>query len=136
MATYDKLNIGDSACFEKTISETDVYQFAGIIGDFNPAHINKRYAENSKFGKRIAHGMLSGSLFSTIFGGILPGPGSIYISQELNFLAPVFFDDTIKATVTVIEKREKGRVVFQCEAKNQNDEVVVAGKATLLPPRA
>ncbi|MDR1796399.1 MAG: MaoC family dehydratase [Clostridiales Family XIII bacterium] len=133
--TYDELNIGDSATFEKTITETDVYGFAGIIGDFNPAHVNARKMAGTKFGQRIAHGMLSGSLFSTIFGTKLPGEGSIYLSQSLNFLAPVFFGDTILATVTVKEKLEKGRVKFECTAAKEDGTVVVSGEAVLLPPR-
>ena len=133
---YDQLSVGDTASFEKTISEADVCLFAGITGDFNPAHINQRYAEASKFGVRIAHGMLSGSLFSTVFGTQLPGPGSIYISQTLTFTAPVLLGDTVKATVTVAEKMEKGRVRFDCVATKQDDSVVITGEAVLLPPRA
>ncbi|PKQ31072.1 MAG: enoyl-CoA hydratase [Actinobacteria bacterium HGW-Actinobacteria-2] len=132
---YDELNPGDSASFEKTISESDVYGFAGIIGDFNPAHVNQRYAEQTRFGQRIAHGMLSGSLFSTVFGTQLPGPGAIYLSQSLNFLAPVLLGDTICATVTVAEKLEKGRVRFECTATKQDGTVVVTGEAVLLPPK-
>lgn len=133
--TYDEISVGDNASFEKTISETDVYQFAGIVGDFNPAHVNQRYAEQTKFGKRIAHGMLSGSFFSTVFASKLPGEGTIYLSQSLAFTAPVFFGDTVKATVTVKEKQEKGRVKFDCTAVNQEGTVVVSGEAILLPPR-
>lgn len=132
---YDELNPGDSASFEKTISESDVYGFAGIIGDFNPAHVNQRYAEQTRFGQRIAHGMLSGSLFSTVFGTQMPGPGAIYLSQSLNFLAPVLLGDTICATVTVAEKLEKGRVRFECTATKQDGTVVVTGEAVLLPPK-
>ncbi|MDR1264784.1 MAG: MaoC family dehydratase [Propionibacteriaceae bacterium] len=132
---YDELSVGDSASFEKTISETDVHGFAGISGDFNPAHVSQRYAETTRFGRRIAHGMLSGSLFSTVFGTKLPGAGAIYLSQSLNFLAPVFLGDTVTATVTVTEKREKGRVAFACQATNQDDVVVIQGEAVLLPPR-
>jgi len=133
--TYDEIQVGDFASFEKTLSETDVYSFAGITGDFNPAHVNQRYAEQSKFGQRIAHGMLTGSLFSTVFGTSLPGLGTIYISQQLEFVAPVLIGDTVKATVTVEEKLEKGRVRFNCVATNQRDEVVVSGNAVLRPPR-
>ena len=133
--TYDQLNIGDSAFFEKTISESDVYSFAGIIGDFNPAHINKTYAENSRFGHRIAHGMLSGSLFSTVIGMKLPGEGTIYLGQSLEFKAPVYFGDTIKATVKVAEKLEKGRVKLECAATNQDGIIVISGEALVLPPR-
>jgi len=133
--TYDQLNIGDSAFFEKTISESDVYSFAGIIGDFNPAHINKTYAENSRFGHRIAHGMLSGSLFSTVIGMKLPGEGTIYLGQSLEFKTPVYFGDTIKATVKVAEKLEKGRVKLECAATNQDGIIVISGEALVLPPR-
>lgn len=133
--TYDQIAVGDSASFEKTISESDVYLFAGIIGDFNPVHVNKRYAEATRFGRRVAHGMLTGSLFSTIFTNDIPGFGNIFISQNLNFIAPVFIGDTIKATVVVVEKLPKGRVRFECTATNQDDEVVVTGEAICLPPR-
>ena len=132
---YDQISVGDSAWFEKTIAEADVHLFAGITGDFNPAHINQRYAQTSKFGARIAHGMLSGSLFSTVFGTKLPGPGAIYLSQTLRFTAPVLIGDTVKATVTVVEKLEKGRVRFDCVATKQDDTVVITGEAVLLAPR-
>lgn len=132
---YDELRVGDSASFEKTISESDVYGFAGIIGDFNPAHVNQRYAEQTRFGGRIAHGMLTGSLFSTVFGTQLPGPGAIYLSQSLAFLAPVMLGETVCATVTVAEKLEKGRVRFECSAAKADGTVVVTGEAVLLAPR-
>ncbi|MCV2394733.1 MaoC family dehydratase [Actinotalea sp. M2MS4P-6] len=132
---YEQLAVGDCASFEKTISEADVYGFAGIVGDFNPAHVNQRYAEQTRFGTRIAHGMLSASLFSTVFGTSLPGEGAIYVSQSVRFTAPVFLGDTVKATVTVAEKLEKGRVRFECVATKQDGTVVVDGEAVLLPPR-
>jgi 3-hydroxybutyryl-CoA dehydratase len=132
---YDELSVGDSASFAKTITEVDVYNFAGVVGDFNPAHVNELYAEGTRFGRRIAHGMLSGSLFSTVFGTKLPGEGAIYLSQTLNFTAPVFLGDTVKATVTVKEKLGKGRVAFDCVATKQDGTVVVKGEAVLLPPR-
>ncbi|MDR0848999.1 MAG: MaoC family dehydratase [Propionibacteriaceae bacterium] len=132
---YDELNVGDTASFTKTISETDVYSFAGITGDFNPAHINQPYCETTPFKTRIAHGMLSGSLFSTVFGTRIPGEGSIYISQSLNFTAPVLLGDTVTATVTVSEKLEKGRVKFDTVATKQDGTVVIKGEAVLLPPR-
>ena len=132
---YDEMRVGDSASFEKTISESDVYGFAGIIGDFNPAHVNQRYAEQTRFGGRIAHGMLTGSLFSTVFGTQLPGPGAIYLSQSLAFLAPVMLGETVCATVAVAEKLEKGRVRFECSATKVDGTVVVTGEAVLLPPK-
>lgn len=129
---YEEIKVGDTASFEKTISKEDVFAFAGVTGDFNPLHIDETHAENTRFGKRIAHGMLTGSLFSTVFGMKLPGEGAIYLSQTLSFLAPVFFGDTIKATAVVKEKLGKGRVKFDCVATNQDGEVVVRGEAVLL----
>ncbi|MCL2737181.1 MAG: MaoC family dehydratase [Propionibacteriaceae bacterium] len=133
---YDQISVGDTASFEKTISESDVYLFAGITGDHNPAHTNQRYAEGTKFGTRIVHGMLTGSLFSTVFGTKLPGEGAIYLSQSLSFTAPVVLGDTVKATVTVVEKMEKGRIRFECVATKADGTVVVTGEAILLAARA
>lgn len=132
--TYNDIQVGDSASFGKMLSETDVYSFACNTGDFNPVHINQRYAKQSKFGQRIAHGMLTGSLFSTIFGTSLPGPGTIYISQQMEFMDSVLSDDTVKGTVPVEEKMEKGRVRFNCVATTQRDGLVVSGSAVLRPP--
>jgi len=131
--TYEEILVGQYASFTKTITETDVYSFAGITGDFNPIHINRVYAQGTRFGKPIVHGMLISSLFSTVFCMKLPGEGAIYISQDINFKAPVFIDDTITATVTVLEKSEKGRVLFKCTAFNQDDRIVVDGSAVLIP---
>ena len=131
----DEIHVGDTASFEKTISESDVYTFAGVTGDLNPAHVNARYAESTKFGGRIVHGMLTGSLFSTVFGTRLPGEGAIYLSQSLEFTAPVKLGETIKATVTVTEIMEKGRIRFDTVATNQDGTVVVRGQAVLMAPR-
>ncbi|MDR1807752.1 MAG: MaoC family dehydratase [Propionibacteriaceae bacterium] len=132
---YDEMKVGDSASFAKTITDTDIYNFAGVTGDFNPAHVNQVYAAATPFGGRIAHGMLCGSLFSTVFGTQMPGLGSIYVAQSLSFRAPVKPGDTITATVTVKELAEKGRVIFDTTATNQDGTVVITGEATLLPPR-
>jgi len=132
---YDEISVGDAATFEKTISESDVYLFAGITGDLNPAHVNQKYAESTKFKTRIVHGMLTGSLFSTVFGTKLPGAGSIYVSQTLTFVAPVPLGETVTATVTVAEKLPKGRIKFDCKATTPDGTVVVEGEAILLPPR-
>jgi len=134
--SIDKISIGQSASFGKTITETDVYMFAGITGDFNPAHINEPYAEGTMFKKRIAHGMLGAGLISTVLGMHLPGPGSIYLKQDLKFLAPVYIGDTITATCTVKEKNdEKNRVVLECVVKNQDGKDVIAGEAMIMPPK-
>ena len=101
--TIDALNIGDRAEFTKTISESDVYLYAGITGDLNPAHINEPYAANTFFKTRIVHGMLPAGFISAVIGTQLPGPGTIYVSQTIHFKAPVSFGDTITASVEVIE---------------------------------
>jgi len=132
---YDQLAVGDTAAVEKTISEEDVYLFADIIGDLNPVHVDQSYAETTRFATRIVHGILTASLFSTVFGMHLPGPGSIYVSQTLNFVAPVPVGEAVRASVTVAEKLEKGRVRFDCVATRSDGTVVVTGEAILLPPR-
>ncbi len=134
--TIEELALGQSAQFSKTISESDVYLYAGITGDFNPAHINQAYAEKTKFKTRIAHGMLTAGFISTLLGTQLPGPGSIYLQQTLNFKAPVAFGDTITATVEVIEILiEKKRVRLKTICTNQEGTVVLDGEALVSPPR-
>ena len=132
-ANNDEIHIGDAANFSKTISEYDIYSFAGITGDFNPIHIDGEYAGQTVFGERIAHGMLIAGLFSNVIGNRLIGPGSIYLGQELVFKAPVRIGDTITATCRVIEKREdKPIYTLETIATNQNNEVVLSGKATVI----
>lgn len=134
--TIKEMKVGDKASFQKTITETDVYLFAGITGDLNPAHINQQEAENSMFKGRIAHGMLSAGLISAVLGMQLPGPGTIYLGQELKFTAPVRFGDTVKAEVEVTEIiEEKNRVLLSTVCTNQNGEVVLKGVATVMPPK-
>ena len=134
--TIDEIEVGQSASYGKTISEADVYLFAGISGDNNPVHVNEVFAAGSRFKKRIAHGMLTAGLISAVLGTRLPGPGAIYAKQELKFLAPVFINDTITAICTVKEKiPEKNRVVMDCVVKNQEGVPVVAGEAVLVVPK-
>ncbi len=134
--TIDELELGQSARFSKTISESDVYLYAGITGDFNPAHINQAYAENTGFKTRIAHGMLTAGFISNLLGTQLPGPGSIYLQQTLNFKAPVVIGDTVTATVEVIEiLTEKKRVRLKTVCTNQEGTVVLDGEAFVSPPR-
>lgn len=131
-----EINIGDKDSFEKTISETDIYLFAGISGDLNPAHINQVESEKTIFKGRIAHGMLVSSFISTVLGMYLPGPGTIYLGQELKFLAPVRVGDTIKAQVEVIEKiEEKNRLKLRTTCTNQDGKMVIDGMATVMPPK-
>ena len=101
--TIEELKVGDTARFSKTVSESDVYLFAGVTGDLNPAHVNEDYAKDTFFKTRIAHGMLSASFISTVIGTLLPGPGTVYMRQEVSFLAPVKFGDTVTAIVEVVE---------------------------------
>lgn len=134
--TIKELKIGDIASVEKTISETDVYLYAGITGDLNPAHINEQYAKESFFKTRIAHGMLTAGLISAVLGMKLPGCGTIYLAQELKFTAPVLIGDTIKAQVEVVEIiEEKNRVKVRTTCTNQQSKVVLDGYATVMPPK-
>ena len=135
--TIDELRIGECNQFAKTISEADVYMYAGITGDLNPAHVNEVYASNTFFQTRIAHGMLTAGFISAIIGTQLPGPGTIYISQSLNFKAPVRIGDTITASVEVSEIiKEKNRVKLKTVCVNQEDTVVLDGEALVSPPKA
>jgi 3-hydroxybutyryl-CoA dehydratase len=134
--TIDELKIGDIAEFSKTVSESDIYQFAGVTGDFNPAHINEDYAKKTFFKTRIAHGMLSAGFISTVIGTKLPGTGSIYIKQDLSFLAPVRIGDTITARVEVIEIMDgKNRVRLRTVCVNQEGTQVLDGEAVVSPPK-
>ncbi|NMF06476.1 MaoC family dehydratase [Clostridium beijerinckii] len=134
--TIKELKIGDKASFQKTITETDVYLYAGITGDLNPAHINQVESEKTMFQGRIAHGMLTAGLVSAVLGMQLPGPGSIYLGQELKFTAPVKIGDTIKAEVEVIERIEdKNRIKLSTTCTNQDGVEVLKGVATIMPPK-
>lgn len=131
-----ELQIGQSASFTKTIAECDVYNFIGITGDVNPIHIDEVYAGTTVFKKRIAHGMLTAGLISTVIGNSLPGPGTVYLDQQLEFTSPVYFGDTITAVVRVLELiPEKNRVVLETTCTNQKGEIVIVGKAVVLPPK-
>jgi 3-hydroxybutyryl-CoA dehydratase len=134
--TIDQISLGDKAEFQKTISESDVYLFAGITGDLNPAHINQVAAEQTKFQGRIAHGILVSGLISTVLGMYLPGPGTIYLGQELKFMAPVRIGDTVRAEAEVIEIiAEKNRIKLKTTCYNQENKVVIEGVATVMPPK-
>lgn len=126
-----KLEVGATALFSKTIAECDVYSYAGIIGDFNPIHVNKVAGEQSVFGDRVAHGMLVGSLISTVLGNKLPGEGTIYLEQTLKFKKPVFFGDTVTAKVKVSEivNFEKGIYKLETTIVNQNGDLTHDGYA-------
>ena len=133
----DQIQVGDVAEFAKTVTETDIYLYAGITGDFNPAHVNEAYAKNTFFKTRIAHGMLTAGFISAIIANQLPGPGTIYMKQELSFLAPVRIGDTITACVEVIELiTEKNRVRLKTTCVNQDGVTVLMGEGLVSPPKA
>ena len=135
--TINEMSIGQQASWTKTVTETDVYLFAGITGDLNPAHVNQVASEKTMFKGRIAHGMLGAGFISAVLGMYLPGPGTIYMGQELKFTKPVYIGDTVTATATVIERiEEKNRLILDTTVTNQNGDVVIKGKATVMPPKA
>ncbi|MCL2227419.1 MAG: MaoC family dehydratase [Oscillospiraceae bacterium] len=134
--TINELKVGQSASFSKTVTESDVYLYAGVTGDINPAHINHEYAKDTLFKERIAHGMLSAGLVSAVLGVHLPGPGTIYMGQTLKFTAPVKFGDTITATAEVSELIvDKNRVKLKTTCTNQEGTVVLEGEATVMAPK-
>lgn len=136
LRTIDTIQIGDSASFTKTVTEADITLYAGISGDFNPAHMDAESAKAGMFGQRIAHGMLSAGFISNVLGNYLPGPGTIYMSQELRFVKPVFIGDTVTATATVVERvEEKNRLKLETIVTNQNGEKVITGSAMVMPPK-
>ncbi len=129
---FADIAIGDTASFSKTITEHDVYAFAGLSGNFNPVHVDEEFARNTRFKGRIAHGLLAAGLISAVIGTALPGANAIYLAQELVFKSPVMFGDTLTATVEVIEKIEaKKRIIFKTLVTNQSGVVVIEGKDTI-----
>ncbi len=134
--SIQELNIGESAQLSRTIMEKDVEEFARVTGDTNPLHLDETYAQKTIFKGRIAHGLLSMGLFSTILGNILPGYGTVYLSHEIKFLAPVRIGDTITARVEVVELNvEKNRAKFKTTCINQEGKIVVDGFAWAMPPK-
>lgn len=127
--------VGQTASFTKTVTEADVVLFAGVSGDLNPAHVDAVAASKGIFKERIAHGMLGASFISAVIGMYLPGPGTIYMSQDLKFLKPVYINDTITATVTIKEIDGRGRCLLETVATNQDGEQVIVGEAKVLPPK-
>jgi 3-hydroxybutyryl-CoA dehydratase len=120
--------------YSQTITDADVKAFAGISGDHNPVHVNDEYAEASRYKKRIAHGLISASFFSALFGTKLPGPGCVYVSQNLSFKRPVYLGDTVTATVAVKDiDTSKRRVFFRTTCKVKN-KTVIDGEAELYVP--
>lgn len=134
--TMRELEIGQSASLTRTITEEDVYVFAEFTEDLNPIHLDEAFAKTTKFGKRIAHGLLVSTMIGSVLGQQLPGNGSVYVSQTLNFKAPVFIDDTITCTLTITGKDvERNRLTLSAVSINQDGVVVLDGVAVILPPK-
>jgi acyl dehydratase len=130
--TQMKLTVGDTASRSKVILETDIRRFAEVSGDFNPIHLDEEFASQTRFGQRIAHGMLSASLISAVLANDLPGQGSIYLGQTLQFVAPVFIGDEITSLVTLTSVREDKPIAkLETICTNQRNEIVIKGEATI-----
>ena len=129
---YNELTVGLSAEYSRVVSDREVRAFAEITGDFNPVHVDAEAAAKTRFGGRIAHGMLSAGLISSAIANILPGPGSIYLAQTLKFTAPVRLDDTVTVTLTVVELLSKNRLKLSTICRNQRGETILDGEATIL----
>lgn len=130
---YNEINIGDTAFIEKRIDENHVNTFAAIIGDLDSFHINEEIAKDMIFETRICHGMLIPSFISPVLGIQLPGPGTIYVSQNVRFKAPVRIGDRIHVGVEVVKKIDRERIKLKTTIKNQNDMLVVEGERIVIP---
>ena len=137
LADWNKIQVGDKGFHGKTITETDLVLFAGISGDFNPMHVNAEYAKKTQFGKRIVHGIVSVSLIAGVLGMKLPGPGTVHVSQKVDFKKPVFIGDTLTAVAEILEKftKKEGKLRFlriKTDVYNQNKEIVTDGEALVI----
>ena len=131
---FEDLTVGMSTSYGKTVTEADILLYAGVSGDTNPLHLNREFAADTPFGECIAHGMLSAGFISTIFGTKLPGPGCVYLSQNLRFKAPVKVGDTVIARAEITELiPEKKRALFKTQCL-VGDTVVIDGEAQIMVP--
>jgi 3-hydroxybutyryl-CoA dehydratase len=131
----EDLEVGMSGAFSKTVTEADIAIFAGVTGDTNPVHLDEEFARRTMFKQRIAHGMLSAGFISTVIGTKLPGPGCIYLSQNLRFKAPVRIGETVVARVTVVEVIQEKRRISVSTVCTVGETVVVEGEAVLMVDR-
>ena len=132
--TYEEIDEGMTDVFSKTVTEADIMAFAGVSGDTNPVHLDEEFASGTMFKTRIAHGMLSAGFISTVFGTKLPGPGCIYIAQNLKFKAPVKIGDTVVARVTAVEKMDDKKMIKFETVCTVGDTKVITGDATIMVP--
>jgi phosphate acetyltransferase len=133
--TFDEIQIGDSARMVKTLTRSDIQAFAAVSGDTNPTHLDASYADKTEFHEIVGHSMWSGSLISSLLGNTLPGPGTVYLDQQLHFLQPVKLGDTLTVVVRAVSKNSDSRsVTFGCTVSNQRQETVLTGEAIVLAP--
>ncbi|MDY7218107.1 MaoC family dehydratase [Denitrificimonas sp. JX-1] len=132
---YDSLEVGQKASFTKSVTENDIMMFASMSGDRNPVHLDETYAAGTMFKERIAHGMFSGALISAAVACELPGPGTIYLGQQMEFKLPVKLNDELTVQLEILEKLPKFRVRIATRVVNQRDEIVVDGEALIIAPR-
>ncbi|MDH1264410.1 MaoC family dehydratase [Pseudomonas sp. GD03944] len=132
---YEALEVGQTASYTRTVGERDIQLFAEVSGDRNPVHLDAEYAAGTMFRERIAHGMFSGALISAAVACELPGPGTIYVGQQMSFTAPVKLGDTLTVRLEILEKLPKFRVRVATRVFNQRDELVVDGEAEIIAPR-
>jgi acyl dehydratase len=133
--TFDEITLGQTASSTRVVSAEDVRLFAAASGDFNPLHLDPVYAAGTVFGECIAHGMFTGGLISAALAMQLPGPGTVYLGQELKFLLPVKIGDTLTVELEVIDKKSRRRLVeLDCRVTNQHGKKVVAGTARVMAP--
>ncbi|WP_142847903.1 MaoC family dehydratase [Telmatospirillum sp. J64-1] len=131
---FEDLSVGQSAVFAKTVTEADILLFSGVSGDTNPVHLNQDYAAQTMFKGRIAHGMLSASFISTVFGTKLPGPGCIYVAQNLKFKAPVKIGDTVVARAEITALNAEKKFASFKTTCSVGEKIVIDGDATLMVP--
>ncbi len=133
--TYEELEVGLQGVYTKTLTEADIVLFGVTSGDVNPVHFDDDYARGTIFRRRVGHGMWTAGLISTCIGTVMPGPGSLYLGQTLEFMAVAKPGDLLTTTVTIKEKLPKKLLLIDCEVRNQNDELLVSGEARVIPPR-
>jgi len=132
---YDELEVGSSASFSKTLTEADLVMFAAVSGDLNPVHLDESFAKETMFKGRIGHGMWTAGVISATLATVIPGPGTIYLSQDLKFKRPVRLNDEVTATLTVTDKKDKNKqVILDCKVVNQEGTVVAVGEAKVIAP--
>ncbi|MEO0438086.1 MAG: MaoC family dehydratase [Pseudomonadota bacterium] len=134
MYSYEDLDVGQQQELNKTLSEADIDAFAHASGDRNPIHLDREYAQAQGFKDRIAHGMLLASWISAMLAERLPGPGTVYLRQGLEFRRPALPGDSLKISLTIAEKRRRGRVLIDCLISNQDGEEIVRGEAEVIAP--